>query len=161
MFQHLDLVEQFVVALVVAFWNFFLLLEVESGRLHVLIGIFVDYFLVDGLHFVEFVLFVHGVLLEDLEPADGVLGVFVLEADGVLCLLLFHHDGALVVDEGLLFVVDVVLDVEGLEGGGGGFVALLEGLVRGVGLLFEGALALAVVFFDQFVVFVLRPASHV
>lgn len=118
MLQHLDLVEQFVVALVVAFWNFFLLLEVEGGRLHVLIGIFVDYFLVDGLHFVEFVLFVHGVLLEDLEPADGVLGVFVLETDGVLGLLLFHHDGALVVDEGLLFVVDVVLDVEGLEGGG-------------------------------------------
>jgi hypothetical protein len=37
MFEHFDLVQQFVVALVVTFWDLLLFLEVVGGRLHVLI----------------------------------------------------------------------------------------------------------------------------
>ena len=139
MLEDLDLVEELVVAFVVGFGDVLVL------------GALLGDGLLDGVD-LGIGLLLHAVGLVDGEPAALPL---VLLAP--LDFHLFHHEVPLVVDESILFVVDVVAEAEGLEGGGD-VLALLAGLVEG--LLVEGALPLAVVLGQQLIVLLLVPPGE-
>ena len=138
--QHLYLVEQLVVALVV-----------DLGDVLILGALLGDGFL-DGVD-LRIGLLLHAVGLVDGEPA-----AFPLVLLAPLDLQLFHHEVPLVVDKGILLVVDVVAEAECLEGGGGDVLALLAGLV--VGLLVEGAFPLAVILSQELIILLLVPPGE-